>query len=348
MLFRAIYSEPDMRVQDVDAEEQLLTDDQSNVYLRARLLAYYCLQLDSGIEIDDSKRLQHLFWFVEHMPYWRFCGESFFYLEQEHVEFENLLALWTSKIHDLPDVLVKVNAYMLLEFNNHPDCSNWFNNLFEGLEQHIWVRALSDLLSTKTASFLVETPVHADVLEAFFRELPNLSNVTPWERTVVKDSEMTTHSEFESAMATFAAAPDVRSLLTIVGYTWSRYRRQSLLEFDPELLAARFLIATFIVQCNPESKLASSPFFMEPFTCPALVNVNSRAGVNRIHEPSRLLCERWLEQLALQPESQRIAENAAYFAFGNELFASECSMKIKSALKSTKAGKAALRKVNCK
>lgn len=323
--------------------EQTLIENPGDIFLRARLLyTYFQHNLLENLELDLSKaRSIHLFWFIEQLPDWKFCGTKFFYLSKEDNYFDKLKKLWLKKVAESGNLGRRVNAYMLLASQSDPNLETYFEKFFKGYENNIWVQALADLNLGQSSWFdeIIEIDRRKrDLDDGFCAEFLTLIEQTNWKHLVYKATKNCILKEYQIAVENFFFTPSLGNLCLIAGYSWTRWSSYSILHCDPKLISDRFLIACWIVRNIPSSRLAKELFFMSPF-----IQSISEEKRDYLEIPIRYLSSLWISQLEKSPEDLKICKNAAFFSKRIEISFPEISLTIVRKLKVSNSGKKALK-----
>lgn len=87
--------------------------------------------------------------------------------------------------------------------------------------------------------------------------------------------------------------------ITVAAYTWRRVRQDSIIGFDPELLAERLKLISWLVRKALSSKFARSVFFVGPF---------SQLQGSQIGGSNWLAASRFVGELWLNPQSRQTAK----------------------------------------
>jgi hypothetical protein len=339
LLGRHIYNSM-IKPADAHSAEHALSVEPWDLRLRASLLLCYCLQ--DFLPIRSEARLKHVFWFVENVPDWKFCGELFFYLGAGHPGYQQLKQLWLQKIRESSNFMRRVNAYMLFADTGDSNLSGYFQEFFGCYEDNPWVRALQEIEFVEQNWFheVVSAESAKPIPSAgVINQLTELADGKDWQRAAAEHSETASFSDFERARASFASDSKtaLEDLAMVAGYSWRRYSLHSKIQVDPEFVLFRLGLASWIIKNVPGSKLAKSPFFMDPFIC---MLPHSGAPLS---EPIELLSDLWILQIQRNPDNITIAKNAAFFCTGIDITNPAPAKRISGELRKTEIGKKALR-----
>jgi hypothetical protein len=317
-LGRNIYSRLLKTSSEVTEAEKKLVRTPSDVLLRSTLLATYSVQASfkdcSSFPLEQ--RIRHIFWFVENLPDWRFCGEIFFYLKSSDAGYIELKDLWLKQIKHADTLMRRINTYQFLVNADDPDIDDCFKQFFEGYGESIWVRAISQLFA-ESPTWLMESNMfigsHVDgeypQMAMKLQEIP--IDIDSMLADLSRRLDTITIEQYNSAKSRFEVSPNFQDICTLAAFTWTRLNLHSYIGFDPEILALRFQLAKWIIRNFPNESFSQHPFFIAPFNTPE--QVTKSFYKTSITQATERLVELWIEQLDLAPTDSQAKKNAHSF-----------------------------------
>lgn len=342
-----LYNDDIRSAAQADKTERNLVKDPSDIESRALLIHYYYnLQIKHVTKaFAMEQRFRHVSWFIENKPHLQFCGSAQAYIVPGDPNWESAKRLWLAAVDSSSEQMTRINACMFA-LNADPALgAEWFGALFPADSRDLWVLALRDLVMGSESCFqsILEAercrplPLNEDWRASIE---PELKKHKDWERIALQDLE---NSSGEATRISYPIT-DLKTAAKVCGQSVFRFQTNSVLRFDPEMLAARFMLACWIIRHVPFSKLAASPIFMGPFEYPAIYDLYPVDNFKSVEFLFDYLAELWVMQLQLFPDDKSISRNAKKLADGWSPLFRNASRAIRSELKKTTKGTDSVKK----
>lgn len=303
---------------DATLAEKSLQTSPFEIVLRAKLLAHYSRQYwDSEVDVKNdiaSFRKKHIFWFINNVPDWKFCGERYLHVYKSDNFYEETNKLWLAKIGESAELMRRINAYLPLLENEDSSARKFFADYLSSSSENIWIKAVSEACNSKITWFEDEIAIDSKKI------LPNFERIEKFTKdSQSKDLVSIAHaasletiiSDLPSAVNSFLLKPDLDSFLKLIGYTWSRFSLFSVLQLDPEISKFRFHLACWAFRHIPSTNIITNPLLIDPFFFSEIELLQP----GRLESPASHLIKILVNQLQRQGNDVPLANNAAYLAF---------------------------------
>jgi len=287
--------------------ESELESNPNDVRARVRLLGYYFRTK------QVSKRFKLILWFIRYRPDWKVCGTRAMALAPSEEESNHRLSqIWIEQIANSDSLMRRVNYYLFLAATNAKYQSD-YAELFAKYPNSLWSLALKDIDSQK--QHWLETLIQTERNKPFAtqeeeRALVKTSRGDGWKKQLSQISLESDPSEFSKIATLSEEDQNFENAITVAAYTWGRVRLDSIIGFDPEVLAERLKLISWLVRKAPSSKFARNVFFVAPFN----QLQGSQIGGSNWLAASRFVGELWLNQIKHNPQSRQTAINSMRFA----------------------------------
>jgi hypothetical protein len=259
------------------------------------------------------KRFKHVLWFIRFHPDWKVCGTRAMALAPSDEESNHRISqLWIEQIANSDSLMCRVNYYLFLAATNSKYQSH-YTELFAKYPNSLWCLALKDIDNQK--QHWLETLIETERKKPFAtreeeRALIKSSQGDEWKEKFNQIAFEDDLMEISKVATLSEEDQNFENAITVAAYTWRSVRLDSIIGFDPEVLAERLKLISWLIRKAPSSKFSRNVFFVDPFNRLQ----GSQIGGSNWLAASRFMAELWRNQIMLNPQSRQIANNAMKFA----------------------------------
>lgn len=314
-VFYRLYDDSILGISAAEDAEGLVARCQNDTATRAQLIHYYYnLEVKGGRSKISFGRFRHVVWFIKNLPDLKFCGGAPFYVQRSDPNYEFLKSTWLHSIHSSTAEMTRINACMFVANSCEMEGVEFFASIFPASAQTLPVATLKDKLFGTSSGFelvILNEKLNKYVLSEnqIFDLVSEFTTEKDWNRVAVKFIEQSPDQYLERMQPILSNS--LADVARYAGATAFKFESNSILGFDPEIMALRFHIACWIIRYLPDTKLCNSPIFVDPFfRIVSYDGLYSRSVFQLIEHVGSC----WANALQTFPENKQVIRNARSFA----------------------------------